>query len=73
MNKDIAWAQGAQTKCIHAAREFNRTSAISPPIWQTSTFLAESSEHFAALAKSVAHASGNIVPARADGGYGKQA
>jgi cystathionine beta-lyase/cystathionine gamma-synthase len=53
MKKEIADAQGAQTKCIHAAREFNRTSAISPPIWQTSTFLAESSEHFAALAKSV--------------------
>src|SRR5262245_766214 len=53
MNKEIAGAKGAQTKCVHAAREFNRTSAISPPIWQTSTFLAESSEHFAALAKSV--------------------
>ena len=53
MNKDIAGAQGAQTKCLHAPREFNRTSAISPPIWQTTTFLAESSEHFATLAKSV--------------------
>ena len=53
MKKEIANAQAAQTKCVHAAREFNRTSAISPPIWQTSTFLAESSEHFAALAKSV--------------------
>ena len=53
MKKDVAGAQGLQTKCIHAAREFNHTSAISPPIWQTTTFLAESSEHFAALAKSV--------------------
>jgi cystathionine gamma-lyase len=53
MKREIAGAQGAQTKCVHAAREFNRTSAISPPIWQTSTFLAESSEHFATLAKSV--------------------
>jgi len=43
----------AQTKCVHASNEFNRTSAISPPIWQTTTFLAESSEHFANLAKSV--------------------
>jgi len=42
-----------QTKCIHAPRELNRTSAISPPIWQTTTFLAESSEHFAELAKAV--------------------
>src|SRR4029453_3640515 len=53
MKKEIAGAQGYQTKCVHASREFNRTSAISPPIWQTTTFLAESSEHFAALAKSV--------------------
>lgn len=53
MNKSIAGGQGAQTKCIHAPREFNRVSAISPPIWQTTTFLAESSEHFATLAKSV--------------------
>jgi methionine-gamma-lyase len=53
MKKEIADALGAQTKCIHAPREFNHTSAVSPPIWQTTTFLAESSEHFAALAKSV--------------------
>ena len=53
MKKDLSGAQGLQTKCIHAAREFNRTSAISPPIWQTTTFLAESPEHFAGLAKSV--------------------
>ena len=53
MKKGIAGAQGAQTKCVHAPRALNRTSAISPPIWQTSTFLAESSEHFAELAKAV--------------------
>ena len=53
MKTDGADAQGLQTKCVHASRELNRTSAISPPIWQTTTFLAESSEHFAALAKSV--------------------
>lgn len=53
MKKEITGVQRAQTTCIHAAREFNRTSAISPPIWQTSTFLAESSQHFAALAKAV--------------------
>ena len=44
MTNEITDADGAQTKCVHAAREFNRTSAISPPIWQTTTFLAESSE-----------------------------
>ena len=53
MKKEIADAHGAQTKCVHASRELNRTSAISPPIWQTTTFLAESSEHFAELAKAV--------------------
>jgi O-acetylhomoserine/O-acetylserine sulfhydrylase-like pyridoxal-dependent enzyme len=53
MKKDVAGAQGLQTKCVHASQEFNRTSAITPPIWQTSTFRAESSEHFAALAKAV--------------------
>lgn len=53
MKTDGDGAQGLQTKCVHASRELNRTSAISPPIWQTTTFLAESSEHFAALAKSV--------------------
>ena len=53
MKKDVAGAQGPQTKCIHTSQEFNRTSAINPPIWQTTTFRAESSEHFAGLAKSV--------------------
>src|ERR1044072_2941422 len=53
MNKDSARWHGAQTNCVHSPREFNGASAISPPIWQTSTFLAESSEHFATLAKSV--------------------
>ena len=53
MKQEITCEERDQTKCIHASREFNRTSAISPPIWQTNTFLAESSEHFAALAKAV--------------------
>ena len=49
----MAGAQGPQTRCIHTPQELNRTSAMTPPIWQTTTFRAESSEHFAALAKSV--------------------
>src|SRR5688500_20236390 len=53
MKKDAAGAQGLQTKCIHTSQEFNRTNAINPPIWQTTTFRAEASEHFAALAKLV--------------------
>ena len=43
---------GMQTKAVHAAREHNKTRAVSSPIWQTSTFRAESSEHFAEIATS---------------------
>jgi O-acetylhomoserine/O-acetylserine sulfhydrylase-like pyridoxal-dependent enzyme len=53
MKKDIADIKGPQTKCVHTPQEINRTSAITPPIWQTTTSRAESSAHFAALAKSV--------------------
>jgi methionine-gamma-lyase len=42
--------QGAQTKAVHAASEFNRTTSVSPPIWQTTTFSAESAEHFNEIA-----------------------
>ncbi len=53
MNKDSPGDQGAQTKGIHASKEFNRTHAINSPIWQTTTFRADSSDHFAELAKAV--------------------
>jgi cystathionine beta-lyase/cystathionine gamma-synthase len=53
MKKDVTGAQRPQTKCVHASQELNRTSAISAPTWQTTTFRAELSEHFAELAKSV--------------------
>jgi methionine-gamma-lyase len=42
--------EGMQTKAVHASREHNRTHAVASPIWQTSTFHADSSEHFAELA-----------------------
>jgi len=42
-----------QTLAVHAGGELNRTHAISPPIWQTSTFRADSPEHFAMLAAAV--------------------
>jgi methionine-gamma-lyase len=42
--------EGAQTKAVHASRDLNTTAAISPPIWQTTTFRAESAEHFAEIA-----------------------
>ncbi|HEX8128873.1 MAG TPA: aminotransferase class I/II-fold pyridoxal phosphate-dependent enzyme [Pyrinomonadaceae bacterium] len=46
-------SEGMQTKAIHASREHNPTHAVSPPIWQTSTFRADSAEHFAELATAV--------------------
>ncbi|HZH29742.1 MAG TPA: aminotransferase class I/II-fold pyridoxal phosphate-dependent enzyme [Pyrinomonadaceae bacterium] len=42
--------EGMQTKAIHASREHNLTHAVSSPIWQTSTFHADSAEHFAEMA-----------------------
>lgn len=39
----------AQTLAVHAADEANETTAVTSPIWQTSTFRAESGAHFAAL------------------------
>jgi methionine-gamma-lyase len=41
---------GMQTKAVHAAREQHTTRAVSSPIWQTSTFRADSSEQFAEMA-----------------------
>lgn len=41
---------GPQTISVHASRELNETSAVSPPIWQTSTFSAETAEDFAEIA-----------------------
>jgi methionine-gamma-lyase len=46
-------ARRLQTLSVHAGGELNRTHAISPPIWQTSTFRADSPEHFAILAAAV--------------------
>ena len=39
-----------QTKAVYAAKDVNRTAAISPPIYQTTTFSAESAEAFADVA-----------------------
>ncbi len=41
---------GPQTIAVHASKGLNRTTAISPPIWQTTTFSAETAEDFAELA-----------------------
>ena len=39
-----------QTRAVHASREANPSEAISPPIYQTTTFSAETAEAFAELA-----------------------
>lgn len=50
MSKDKVEMKGMQTKSVYAAQKLNRTSAISPPIWQTTTFGAETAEEFAEIA-----------------------
>ena len=48
--------QGNQTKSVHASQEFNHTTSISPPIFQTTTFSAENAEHFYEMATQPRHA-----------------
>lgn len=48
-----AAGEGFQTRAIHAGKGENRTHAVTPPIWQTTTFSADSSEHFAEIATAV--------------------
>ena len=50
---DANGRRGPQTELIHAARPLNRTRAVTPPIWQTTTFRADSSAHFAEIASAV--------------------
>jgi methionine-gamma-lyase len=49
---DHGW-DGLQTRLAHGDRDLNATHAVAPPIWQTSTFGADSPEHFVGLATSV--------------------
>ncbi len=42
--------EGFQTRAIYTSKFLNRTSAISPPIWQTTTFSADTAEDFAEIA-----------------------
>jgi cystathionine beta-lyase/cystathionine gamma-synthase len=44
--------EGLQTRLTHGGKEWNQTRAISPPIWMTTTFTADSSEEFAVVAGS---------------------
>lgn len=50
MPKEKPELEGLQSKAVYAANPLNRTSAISPPIWQTTTFSAETAEEFAEIA-----------------------
>ena len=80
MRKEGQGGEGMQTKVVRAGKDRNRTRAVSPPIWQTSTFEADSSTHFAELATSArpteyysrygnpTHAEVEAVLAELDGG-----
>ncbi len=49
-------ARGMQTRLIHSARPADDTTAVSPPIFQTSTFLLRTPEEGADLAAQIAPA-----------------
>ena len=53
MSREEFEGGGFQTRAIHAGKSENRTRAVTPPIWQTTTFSADSSEHFAEIASAV--------------------
>src|ERR1044072_7313817 len=44
---------GLQTKVLHGSDGLNETHAVTAPIWQTSTFGADSAEHMAELGEAV--------------------
>jgi methionine-gamma-lyase len=50
MSKEPPDLEGLQSKSVYASKPLNHTSAISPPIWQTTTFSAETAEDFAEIA-----------------------
>ncbi len=50
MSKENPELEGLQSKSVYAAKPLNHTSAVSPPIWQTTTFSAETAEDFAEVA-----------------------
>jgi cystathionine beta-lyase/cystathionine gamma-synthase len=44
--------EGLQTRALHAASHLNKTHALSAPIWQTTSFVADSPEGYAEIAAS---------------------
>ena len=53
MSREEFEGGGFQTRAIHAGKRENHTRAVTSPIWQTTTFRADSSEHFAEIASAV--------------------
>jgi methionine-gamma-lyase len=52
MERDDFSGAGVQTRATHAGSELNTTHAVSSPIWLTTTFRADSNEHFAEIASA---------------------
>lgn len=50
MSEKKSGLEGPQSKAIYASSHLNKTPAVSPPIWQTTTFSADSAEDFAEIA-----------------------
>ena len=50
-NEEVEW-EGINTKATHADQSVRSTKAISPPIWQTTSFAADSAEQLAEIASS---------------------
>jgi cystathionine beta-lyase/cystathionine gamma-synthase len=44
--------EGLQTRALHGATHLNKTHALSAPIWQTTSFVADSPEAYAEIAAS---------------------
>ena len=53
MKNATAEGFGLQTKVLHGSDGLNETHAVTAPIWQTSTFGADSAEHMAELGEAV--------------------
>jgi cystathionine beta-lyase/cystathionine gamma-synthase len=53
MSREEFEGGGFQTRAIHAGKGENHTHAVTSPIWQTTMFSADSSEHFAEIASAV--------------------
>jgi methionine-gamma-lyase len=56
MDKDKAEPVGMNTKATHSDHVLQNTRSISPPIWQTTTFAADSAEELAETAASISPA-----------------